>query len=113
VSWNLVTLLGAKGFQTPMWDFNVQMLTLSNTPASEGYSLAGLDASIPTDVDEKAAALRYSEAMRVSQQEQFMNPDCRVILAAGASGELLERYATALAGIIPATTQDLGGCLLS
>jgi hypothetical protein len=25
--WNLVALLGPKGFQTPMWDFNIQLLT--------------------------------------------------------------------------------------
>ena len=28
-TWIMVTRLGAKGFETPMWDFNVQLITLS------------------------------------------------------------------------------------
>lgn len=33
-SWKAVARLGPKGFQTPMWDFNIQLGIITATPPS-------------------------------------------------------------------------------
>src|SRR5690606_15411926 len=70
VQFNLVALLGPKGFQTPMWDFNVQLLTVSRAPAPEGFQLHGVDASAPKSAPEKALLLREGAVVAVSQKGQ-------------------------------------------
>lgn len=99
VQFNLVTLLGPKGFQTPMWDFNVQLLTVSRAPAPAGFALRGMDASAPKSAQEKARLLREGALVAVSQQGQLGNPDARVTLGASSELPLLERYACSFQGI--------------
>ncbi len=96
---NLVALLGAKSFQTPMWDFNVQLLTMSNTPATSEFQLHGMDISAPKVVHEKAALLREGMVLAVNQKEQLGNPDARIILADDSNGTLLSFYATSHLGV--------------
>jgi len=82
-TWNIVGKLGAKGFQTPMWDFNVMLIALSNAKPTAGHELRGLDASEPRKPEEKAALLRgdaEGEMQSVSQKDQLANPDARVVL---------------------------------
>ncbi|MBI1292834.1 hypothetical protein GC173_16590 [bacterium] len=57
-TWDIVGKLGAKGFQTPMWDFNVMLIGLTNAKPGAGHELRGLDASEPRKPEEKAAMLR-------------------------------------------------------
>ena len=96
---NLVALLGTKSFQTPMWDFNVQLLTVSNTPATSDFQLRGMDISAPKVVHEKAALLREGMVLAVNQKEQLGNPDARIILADDSNGTLLSFYATSHLGV--------------
>lgn len=77
-TWNLVVRLGAKGFQTPMWDFNVQLITLSKGAAAKGALLHGLDASLDNNPNEKSITLKSTSILGVCQSDQIMNPDCRV-----------------------------------
>lgn len=100
VQFNLVTLLGPKGFQTPMWDFNVQLLTVSRAPAPAGFALRGMDASAPKSAQEKARLLREGALVAVSQKGQLGNPDARVVLEEASNFELLAKYADGLAGIL-------------
>ncbi|WP_053154302.1 Eco57I restriction-modification methylase domain-containing protein [Pseudomonas sp. P1.8] len=99
VSWSLVALLGAKSFQTPMWDFNVQLLTLNNELPPEAFLLRGMDASGPSTAQEKAEVLQLSSPISISQRRQLLNPDARVSLVEAVGEKLLEEYALALAGI--------------
>ncbi len=46
-TWHLVSRLGPKAFQTPMWDFNVQLITLSRGAAPAGHAMVGFDVSEP------------------------------------------------------------------
>jgi hypothetical protein len=99
VQWNLVALLGPKGFQTPMWDFNVQLLTVSNAPAAEYFQLRGMDASAPKTAQEKATLLRDGEVLAVSQKGLVGSPDAVVTLSGRSTAPVLARVAGSYQGI--------------
>src|SRR5690606_17711926 len=92
-------LLGPKGFQTPMWDFNVQLLTQTLAPATEDFQLCGLDASAPKSAQEKAALLRDAELVSVGQMGQLGNPDARIAFEESEDLPLLNQVAEGLVGL--------------
>ncbi len=109
-SWHLIARLGAQAFQTPMWDFNVQLLTLSrgNTAGQsadllhsgeQGNWIRGVDVSEPRTAAEKAAGLLAEEIKSVEQGRQLGNPDSRISLSESISGEMLQKYALAAQGM--------------
>jgi len=103
--WVLLGLLGSKGFQTPMWDFNVQLLTLENLPASSDFFLHGLDVSTETNAELKSMSLRVSPIVSINQAKQLQNPDSRIVLEQLQAGErTLESVATINPGISPGDT---------
>lgn len=99
VQFNLVALLGPKGFQTPMWDFNVQLLTQTRTPASADFITHGVDATAPKVAQEKATLLREGELVWASQKAQMGNPDARIAFGESDDLPLLSRYAEGLVGL--------------
>src|SRR5690606_20841235 len=114
-SWHLIARLGAQAFQTPMWDFNVQLLTLSRGIAAgqsadllhsgeQGNWIRGVDVSEPRTAAEKAVGLLEGEVKSVEQGRQLGNPDARVMLENEQKGELFESFAYSHEGL---TTGDL------
>ena len=99
VRWNLLVRLGAKAFQTPMWDFNVQLLTLTRARPQTEDQLSGIDASTPRTAAEKADVLRSGEFVAVIQRRQLENPDARVTLYDETTFSLLSQYADGLVGL--------------
>lgn len=112
-TWNMVARLGAKGFQTPMWDFNVQLLTLthgnkdadqnslfSNTVSS--HCLRGVDVSDSKSAFDKARQLLGCDVRSVKQAAQLGNPDYRVALDDKADLKMLSEVSC-----------DSSGCLTS
>ena len=99
-TWNLVARLGTKGFQTPMWDFNVMLIALSHTKAPDAHSFTGLDVSDATNATGKEAALKTAELKTVNQKEQLGNPDSRILLGdIDKTTKLLSYYAKPVTGI--------------
>ncbi|NQT69480.1 MAG: N-6 DNA methylase, partial [Desulfobacteraceae bacterium] len=109
-TWNLIARLGPKGFSTPMWDFNVQLLTLSrgNAAGDSGGQLGeaepavilrGLDVSTHRIAAEKAVGLLTTEIKSVEQAKQLENPDTVVSLEVRKLGSRLGKYARSLAGL--------------
>lgn len=109
-SWHLIARLGAQAFQTPMWDFNVQLLTLSRGNVAgqsadllhsgdEGNWIRGVDVSEPRTAAEKAAKLLVDEVKSVEQGKQLENPDARVTLIDSDETALLNQYASFHNGI--------------
>lgn len=98
VVWNLIALLGVKSFQTPMWDFNVQLLTQTKTKPKDGTLLNGIDVSLPRTAQEKADLLCMGEVKAVSQKGQLGNPDARVALEKEADLPLLSNVALGVHG---------------
>lgn len=95
-----IARLGAGGFQTPMWDFNVQLCTISRGAAPEDHLIHGLDVSAFRAPHEKAAALQTQPVQTVSQKKQLENPDARITLEEGEGKvKLLSEYAEGLVGL--------------
>ena len=98
--WNFVARLGPKAFQTPMWDFNIVMLLLTNRKPTNAHFLAGLDVAEEKAAVAKATALLTKSPVCVRQKEQLGNPDARITLKEPTHIQLLEKYACCLAGIL-------------
>ncbi len=109
-TWNMVARLGPKGFQTPMWDFNVQLLGITRGPLAQDLALGstrevtphemrGLDVADYKTAAEKADALLFEEVISVSQKDQMGNPDYRLSLGESSDLELLSERADCYVGI--------------
>lgn len=109
-SWHLIARLGANAFQTPMWDFNVQLLTLSRgNTVRESTNLLhndeqdalihGLDVSKSRTIIEKAAGLLNNYVISVGQSEQLNNPGAAVILDNLGEAALLSTTAASFQGL--------------
>lgn len=93
-NWCLVARLGPKGFQTPMWDFNIVLLTFTRRQPTASDLFAGIDVAECTTPSDKSLALAEESLQTANQLQQLKNPDCRVILHAGSDLSLLEVFAT-------------------
>jgi len=102
-TWGVFARLGAKAFQTPMWDFNIQLLILGRSRPIKEHRLSGMDASEPQTVEEKAVELVNNRVIKVRQENQQKNPDGRISLEDAVSSELLLKLSYAYKGI---TTGD-------
>ena len=110
-TWRLLARLGPKGFQTPMWDFNVQLLTLSRykpvdcrgglfSEAAAAGTMYGLDVSESRAAREKATRVVAAELRGVAQARQLENPDARITLEEASELPILASYAECFAGIL-------------
>jgi len=105
VQWNLLARLGEGGFDSPQAaGAFIVLLTQTRAHPAEGFTISGLDVSLPRTPTEKADDLREGPPVRVSQKGQLKNPDGRVILGEVAHHNLLEEYAYSHEGL---TTGDL------
>lgn len=99
-TWNLFAFLGAKSFQTPMWDFNVLLLTVTNGSPLAGSISSGIDAVKGKSADEKSDLLLSQLMTRVTQAAQLANPGARVLLRDAANnGALLSAVAKSFQGV--------------
>ena len=108
-TWNLIARLGPKSFQTPMWDFNVQLITLSKKAHDSNLGdlfnmepsfniINGLDVSDGKTFEDKERMLMSSPVASVSQAAQLQNPDCRFSLAKNGNQSLVSSYADTAGG---------------
>jgi len=110
-TWHLIARLGPKGFQTPMWDFNVQLISLSRGNPSKGgsesaadHQIRGLDVSELRTAEQKAKSLPVAEIKSVGQVNQLENPDAVIALDEIQSHKMLSDYSKGLAGILNGDT---------
>ncbi len=108
-TWHMIARLGPQAFQTPMWDFNVQLISLSRgnavgsgtglfVQAGSAGILRGLDVSEPRTAADKADGLLSTEVKSVEQAKQLENPDARVALEELIDLKLLSEFSSTLAG---------------
>ena len=105
VQWDSVVRLGPKGFQTPMWDFNIALLGITCHCPLGAHTFAGLDVSELKAPAEKDVAMRATEVSVTEQEKQLGNPDARVVLDFELQGELLLEYVSSIEGL---STGDSG-----
>lgn len=91
-TWSIVARLGAKGFQTPMWDFNVMLIALAHTKPKSDHPFTGLDVSDAPNAAAKDEALKTAELKTVNQKEQLGNPDARILFEEASDFPLLTKF---------------------
>jgi hypothetical protein len=109
-TWHLIARLGPQAFQTPMWDFNVQLISISRGNSAiesgglfgdvnDGNQIRGVDVSEPRTASEKAMQLLSAEIKSVEQAKQLENPDARVLLDQSEASTLLGEFVEVPQGI--------------
>jgi hypothetical protein len=96
--WNIVARLGTKAFQTPMWDFNIALISLTRTRPTALHEFAGSDVSDEVSPTEKMTALLARAVQMTSQSDQLKNPDARLSFGKQSELRLLEIFADAPQG---------------
>lgn len=111
-TWRFIARLGSKAFQTPMWDFNVQLLLISNETRNETKVdglfnnaailklIRGLDVASQKSPELKTEFLKIIHIEQVEQDKQLNNPDARIALEETSDLPRLEKYANCFAGVL-------------
>lgn len=97
-SWSLVARLGPKGFQTPMFDFNVMLLSIFKAIPNENHLLSGIDVSEFNNASLKDPALKNSLLKSINQKAQLKNPGALISFEEASENEKLEKYADSIKG---------------
>ena len=74
-TWESVARLGAQAFQTPMWDFNVMLLSVSAPKAPKGHAMTGVDVASLRPASAKADLLYTQTVESQLQSEQLEKPN--------------------------------------
>ena len=74
-TWHFVARLGAKAFQTPMWDFGVALISASLQTPDLAHKFFGLDVGNAVNIDGKSQCLVANVFANVGQHSQLQNPD--------------------------------------
>lgn len=97
--WNFIARLGTKSFQTPMWDFNVQLIALSNSEPNDSSLINGLDVSEHLSANSKSEKIQHCKISSVSQLGQLNNPDARISFKESSDELLINEYADTATGL--------------
>jgi hypothetical protein len=99
VQWNFLARLGPGAFETISGEVvQAILLTQTNAPSAENFTLRGVDVSSQKQSIEKSVALSKLELLSVPQSSQLNNADSRVSLEAIATGTRLGDLAWGLHG---------------
>lgn len=96
---NIIARLGAKGFQTPMWDFNVMLISIQHIKPNKNQIFSGYDVSEAPNANAKDSLLKITETKRINQLEQLINQDFSIQFEENKEKEILKRYARCNQGI--------------
>ena len=98
---NHVSRLGDRAFETISGAVvNVALLCFTNNSPSKESVLSGLDATGVTSPKSKADLLQTGALQTIAQAEQRKNPDSRFSVNVASDHDLLNEWATGLAGIM-------------
>jgi hypothetical protein len=99
-TWNHSSRLGAKAFSGLTGEVVRVVLTiLTNSSPCSDQSITSIDAFDAIYLSEKIDLLRNAPIRMVQQSTQLRNPDARIVLESGATGDLLSKFARAVHGI--------------
>ena len=104
IEFNSVARLGPRGFQTPMFDFNIILISLSRLQPLSEHQFSGIDVGDDNTPEDKAHNLVIKTIIRGVQKDQLRNPDGRLILGDADHGTPLGEFASSIEGL---TTGDM------
>jgi len=96
--WNFVALLGARSFQTPMYDFSIALTVITNAVMTEKDWLMGVNVEEYSTPIEKSDGLCRDTVLSIKQSLQLKNPDQRITLTEGSEYPLLQEKSACLTG---------------
>ena len=96
--WSQVVRLGARAFQTPMWEFGTVLICLNNSQKRLGGGFFGVDTSDSRTPDEKAATLSSANGTQNDQSSQLLNPDSVIAFSRASNLPALTEFADAIQG---------------
>ena len=103
-NWTLHSIagLGAKSFSTPMWDFNIMLITISKSTPKRHHKSLFLDLTSENSISKKKIGLQNGSFTRVAQESQLSNPDYRITFNQNKDSDtkLLSSYAISKRGIV-------------
>lgn len=99
IEWNIVAFLGTSAFQTPMWDFGIQLLVVSRIDPSRTHVMSLIGIPKDTSWDGISDGLRNRTVGRIAQALQSKNKDFRIQLFVAAEGPTLSEYASFANGL--------------
>jgi len=96
-TWDFIARLGPKAFQTQMWDFNVQLLSITRGRFGEAdnfrNTISGIDVSDYPSFSEKEENIGTAQVARIEQEAQFKNPDSAIQFEETEETARLSEYA--------------------
>ncbi len=98
--WDYIARLGPKCFKTPMWDFNVALLSLTADEPRDEDRYSGIDVGTEKNPALKAKSLESKTPISVLQKDQLNNPDSRITLGENVETALLKVVAGSTAGML-------------
>jgi hypothetical protein len=98
--WNFAGFLGPRSFRTPMYDFSIGLIVLTNSIPSDGSILCGINVENSLTPEEKSDALIINRITSVKQLSQLNNPDHRITLEANSGTTLFQQYVSCLTGVL-------------
>ena len=104
IEFNAVARLGPRGFQTPMFDFNIVLVCLTGSQPLTGHQFSGIDVGDENTPEDKAKNLVSKPTIPGDQKDQIRNPDGRLILGKADHGSPLGECASSIEGL---TTGDM------
>jgi hypothetical protein len=97
--WEWIARLGPKGFQTPMWDFNIVLFALTAGEPEKEDCYAGIDVGGEDSPVAKATRLISGTLVQVLQKGQLGNPDFRIGFESLEGRTLLRDFANTGTGM--------------
>jgi hypothetical protein len=101
--WSFVARLGTKCFSTPMFDFNVVLISIQNKrDEKQTNTFFGIDVADFNNPTEKSENLDSTLLYRVEQVKQLNNPDSRIVISnevTDSNLKLLSHYANCSIGL--------------
>jgi len=98
-SWSFIAKLGTKSFQTPMYDFNVMLLSIVNLKPDNNKSFSLLDVSKEVTANSKDHAIKTNNVLFINQLLNLKNPDSRISIDEITETPLLSKYCDSLVGL--------------
>jgi hypothetical protein len=99
-SFNILANLGTKAFTTPMWDFGIALVVMSNESPKDVDRLRGVDVTGEPSPSAKASLIKSSEIHSKPQIDCINSPDSRITFASTGKSALLNDYAICPRGIV-------------
>jgi len=100
MNWSIISRIGAKGFQTPMYDFNVMLVSIQNQKPTENTNISSIDVSEGVNALAKQSLLLKKEIIITNQLLQLKNSDSVITSSENDNNiELLSKHCYSSQGI--------------